>query len=62
MDPYATTIPELICWSTTTYADGDAIRDGDMTLTYRQLGIEADRAARALIHSGVAAGDSVAIW
>ncbi|MCP5030794.1 MAG: AMP-binding protein, partial [Actinomycetia bacterium] len=62
MDPNATTLPELIRWSTSTYADGDAIRDGDMTLTYHQLGIEIDRAARALVQSGVLAGDAVAVW
>jgi acyl-CoA synthetase (AMP-forming)/AMP-acid ligase II len=62
MDPMAASIPELIRWSTTTYAEGDAIRDGGTTLTYRQLGERIDQVARALVASGIEAGDSVAVW
>ena len=62
MDPNATTLPHLIRWSTETYAEGDAIRDGDTTLTYAELGAKVDRAARALVASGIEAGDSVAVW
>ena len=45
---------------TDTYADLDAVRDGEVTLTYAELGKQVDRAARALVASGIAAGDAVA--
>ena len=62
MDLQDTSIPQLIRWSTSTFADLDAIRDGDTTLTYRQLGERVDQAARALVTSGVNAGDAVGVW
>ena len=62
MDPHATSIPALIRWSTATHANLDAIRDGETTLTYAELGDEVDRAARAMVASGVAPGDTVAVW
>ena len=61
-DPLRTTIPELIHWSTTTWGDRPAVRDGDTTLTYTELGEHVDRAARALIASGVEPDDAVAVW
>jgi acyl-CoA synthetase (AMP-forming)/AMP-acid ligase II len=57
-----TSIPALIAWSTREFADLNAIRDGEITLTYEQLGELVDQAARALIASGVEAGDSVSVW
>ena len=57
-----TSIPALIAWSTREHADLNAIRDGDVTLTYQQLGEQTDQAARALIASGIEAGDSVSVW
>lgn len=62
MDPAATSVPELIRWSTASYADLDAIRDGDVTLTYAELGAKIDEAARAMTANGIAAGDTVAVW
>ena len=62
MDPHSTTLPELIRWSRSTYADLDAIRDGDVTLTYEELGQWVDLAARAMVASGIEAGDTVAVW
>ena len=62
MNPEASSIPELIRWSTTTFADRDAIHDGAVRLTYTELGSAIDRAARAMVASGVGAGDTVAIW
>ncbi|MEM7093362.1 MAG: AMP-binding protein [Actinomycetota bacterium] len=61
-DPFATTIPALVEWSTQTFADQLAIRDGDVTLTYEELGDLIDQAARAFVASGVEAGDTVAVW
>ena len=62
IDPEDCAIPELIRWSTATHADLDAIRDGDTTLTYGELGRRIDRAARALVASGIQPGDTVAVW
>jgi len=57
-----TSIPALVRWSTSEFAALQAIRDGDVTLTYQQLGEQVDQAARAMIASGVAAGDAVGVW
>jgi len=62
LDHEAATIPQLIAWSTATFADLPAIRDGATTLTYAELGAAVDRAARALVASGMSAGDTVAVW
>ncbi len=76
MDFEATTIPELVRWGVTTWADKPAVRDvtaasadgvdaadGDgVTLTYAELGERIDRAARALVAAGVEPGDTVAVW
>jgi len=62
LDPNAATIPALIGWSTSTFGDQPAIRDGETTLTYAELGEQVDRAARSLIASGLEPGDSVAVW
>ncbi|MEM7340766.1 MAG: AMP-binding protein [Actinomycetota bacterium] len=62
MDLNATSIPELVSWSCATYGDRAAIRDGDTTITYTELGHEIDRAARAMVAIGVEPGDAVAVW
>ena len=61
-DPLQTSIPELIAWSTGEFAERPAIRDGETTLTYGELGEQVDRCARALIASGIDTGDTVGLW
>ena len=61
-DPRAASLPELIRWSTASFADRNAIRDGGVTLTYRELGDQVDRAARALVARGVEPDGAVAVW
>ena len=61
-DPDHASIPQLIRASTQHFADRNAIRDGDVTLTYRELGQRIDQAARAFVASGVQAGDTIAVW
>jgi acyl-CoA synthetase (AMP-forming)/AMP-acid ligase II len=59
------TIPALVARAATSFADADAIADtqeGGRRMTYRQLIAEIDRAAAALVASGVAAGEAVAVW
>lgn len=62
MDPEACSVPQLVKWSTETHADLVAMKDGDVTLTYQELGERIDRAARAMVASGISAGDTVAVW
>ncbi|MCL4140265.1 UNVERIFIED_CONTAM: hypothetical protein GTU68_038438 [Idotea baltica] len=62
LNPEAASIPELVAWSTTKFAELDAIRDGERTLTYRELGEQIDRAARAMVAQGIQPGDTVAVW
>lgn len=62
MDFQATSLPELIGWSTSTFAELDAIRDGTTTLTYAELGQQVDQAARAMVAGGIEPGDTVAVW
>ncbi|MFT7599058.1 MAG: acyl-CoA synthetase (AMP-forming)/AMP-acid ligase II [Acidimicrobiales bacterium] len=62
MNPESTTIPELIGWSVEHYSDTLAVIDGDVRLTYTELGCRVDRTARAMIASGIEPGDSVSVW
>ncbi|MEM8923231.1 MAG: AMP-binding protein [Actinomycetota bacterium] len=62
MDTSAASLPQLVRWAVATHADLPAVRDGDVTLTYTELGAEVDRAARALVAAGVQPGDAVAVW
>ena len=61
-DPDNASLPELIRSSVRTYHDLVAVRDGQVSVTYGQLGEHVDRAARALTVSGVQPGDTVAVW
>ncbi len=44
------------------HGDKVAIEDGDVLITYRRLELLSERAQRALMAAGIAAGDHVAIW
>jgi len=61
-NPDNATLPALIRLSTDAFADLNAIRDGETTLTYRELRERVDQAARALIASDIAPGDAVGVW
>jgi acyl-CoA synthetase (AMP-forming)/AMP-acid ligase II len=56
------TIPELIADSCSRHSGLEALVDGDVRLTYAELGAEVHRTARALLAAGVEHGDRVAIW
>jgi acyl-CoA synthetase (AMP-forming)/AMP-acid ligase II len=62
MVPEAASIPELIAWSIDAHSGDVAIRDGDVTLTYRELGERIDAAARAIVEAGIEPGDTLAVW
>ena len=56
------TIPELVRSAASRFGDLEALIDGDVTLTFSQLADEVERAARALVASGLRKGDTVAVW
>jgi acyl-CoA synthetase (AMP-forming)/AMP-acid ligase II len=55
-------IPDLARWAAATFGDHEAIVDGDIRLSYAQLGAAIDDVARALVAAGVQPGDHVSIW
>ncbi len=62
MDTEAVTIPELINWSVDRYSNTLAIADGEIRLTYTELGRLIDQAARAMVADGIETGDAVSVW
>ncbi len=56
------TLPSLIADAAERFADRTAVIDGETHLTYRELDELVSRAQRALIASGVQAGDRVCVW
>jgi acyl-CoA synthetase (AMP-forming)/AMP-acid ligase II len=56
------TIPELIDDSCARYADLEALVDGDVRITYAELGERLNRAARAHMAAGLAKGDRFSVW
>jgi acyl-CoA synthetase (AMP-forming)/AMP-acid ligase II len=56
------TIPAVLARAATRFAEGEALVDGDTRLTFAALAEAVDEATRALMASGVEAGDRVAIW
>jgi HIP---CoA ligase len=55
-------IPRLVDASSEAFGDADAIIDGDVRLTFRELAVEMRHSARAAIAAGLAPGDRAAIW
>ncbi|MEU8133924.1 AMP-binding protein [Streptodolium elevatio] len=56
------TVAHLVRSAADRYEDAEAVVDGDVTLTFRQLGDQVLDFARAAIAHGVRPGDRVAIW
>jgi HIP---CoA ligase len=56
------TIPRALATAVTEFGDDEAVSDGDVRLSFRQLGDLAMNIARALVASGVEPGDRVALW
>ncbi|MDH3337340.1 MAG: FadD3 family acyl-CoA ligase [Gammaproteobacteria bacterium] len=56
------TIPEVALAAADRWPDRPAVIDGDIELTFAQLGLHAERAARAFIASGLEPGERFAIW
>jgi acyl-CoA synthetase (AMP-forming)/AMP-acid ligase II len=63
LDPLAArTIPELVRAAGLRYADREAVVDGPVRLSYRELAAEVERVRRAAIGQGIRPGDRVAVW
>jgi acyl-CoA synthetase (AMP-forming)/AMP-acid ligase II len=56
------TIPAALAAAVDRFGDDEALVDGSTRLSFRQLSAQVDRCARALVASGVQAGDRVALW
>ncbi|MGY9075324.1 MAG: AMP-binding protein [Acidimicrobiales bacterium] len=54
--------PALIERAATRFADSEAISDGEMSMTYAELGTRVDDCAAALVASGIDPGDRVGLW
>ena len=61
-DPRWQTIPELIDDAASRFGDREAMVDGDVRWHFSEFRAQIHTAARALMASGVAAGDRVALW
>jgi HIP---CoA ligase len=60
--PIPETYPALIARAATEFADTEAISDGEMSMTYAELGERIDQCAAALVASGIEPGDAVGVW
>jgi len=56
------TIPDALAAAADAFGDDEALVNGSVRLTFRQLAARVDVAARALVASGVQSGDRVALW
>jgi acyl-CoA synthetase (AMP-forming)/AMP-acid ligase II len=57
-----TTIPALLGQSVEKFGDGQAVVDGDVVLTYAELGAAVHVASAALLAQGVRKGDRIGVW
>jgi acyl-CoA synthetase (AMP-forming)/AMP-acid ligase II len=57
-----TTIPEALIRAADTFGDAEAVVDGDVRLSWRELLDEVRTAARFYVAGGVQPGDRVAVW
>jgi acyl-CoA synthetase (AMP-forming)/AMP-acid ligase II len=61
-DGEPTTIPAALARAVRQFGDHEALVDGETRLSFQTLQERVDLTARALIASGIAAGDRVAVW
>ncbi|OEV04549.1 FadD3 family acyl-CoA ligase [Streptomyces oceani] len=62
MPPEETTIPGALTLAATAAPDVEAVVDGELRLSYRQLRDEALAVTRSLLARGTARGDRIALW
>ncbi|HVV35954.1 MAG TPA: FadD3 family acyl-CoA ligase [Acidimicrobiales bacterium] len=56
------TIPELVQWAADTFGDAEALVDGDVRLSWRELAAEVDRTAASVVAAGLQPGERAGIW
>jgi HIP---CoA ligase len=56
------TIPDALAGAVEQFGDDEALVDGSVRFSFRQLAAEVDLMAQALVASGVQKGDRVALW
>jgi acyl-CoA synthetase (AMP-forming)/AMP-acid ligase II len=56
------TLPRMVAAAVARYGTRPAIEDGDVRLTFEELGAAGRRASRAFLAEGIRHGDRVAIW
>src|SRR5258708_26953042 len=61
-DQQPSTMPGLVSGAAASFTAREALVDERTRLTFEQLAEQVDRAARALVASGIEPGDRVAIW
>jgi len=61
-DQLPSTIPGLVSRAAASFAAREAIVDERARITFAELAGQVERAAHALVASGIAPGDRVAIW
>jgi acyl-CoA synthetase (AMP-forming)/AMP-acid ligase II len=61
-DDLPTTVAAALELAAERFSDVEALVDGELRLTYPQLLVRVDGAARALVATGIDPGDRVAIW
>jgi acyl-CoA synthetase (AMP-forming)/AMP-acid ligase II len=62
MDIGRSTIPRVVQDAARRFASASALEDGDVRLSYAELGASVLRAARAFLAQGIERGDRVALW
>lgn len=60
--PIPDTYPALVARAAREFADTEAISDGDMSMTYAEMGERIEQCAAALVASGIEPGDTVGVW
>src|SRR5262249_38685964 len=56
------TLPAMLRDGAARFDTADAVVDGDRRVSFRELAARVDASARALVASGIAPGDRVAVW
>ena len=54
--------PALVERAAAAFGDAEAIRDGDMSMTFAELAQRTDQCAAALVADGLQPGDAVGLW
>jgi acyl-CoA synthetase (AMP-forming)/AMP-acid ligase II len=56
------TIPELVHWAADTFGDAEALVDGELRLSWRELSQRVDATAASVVAAGLQPGERAAIW